>query len=310
MRSLVSGQAFTAVGDEFVLACLLTVFEADKSSDGFAPVLIGSTDDGCFHYSRMPVQDVFDLARPHLVARTVDHVLHAVDDEQPAVLVHVAHVPGAQFAAGDISRGGFGIVEVGPGDDGTAHTDFADLPGTDLVAVKVDDPIHRGRQRQASRQSTGLFVNGCAHSLRHSGGLAGGFRQAVALADVVSRALFELFNERFRYGCSTGVDRSEVVELSAGELRVGQQCEERSCRAGHSVRLLFTQHAQHRGRFEPVVHDERARTRDGCQHLGDEARNVEDRSQGEVGVLRAVAVLDFCHLGVVGDGHVQDLGTF
>ena len=54
VRSLVSGQAFTAVGDEFVLACLLTVFEADKSSDGFAPVLIGS----CLLYTSDAADDI------------------------------------------------------------------------------------------------------------------------------------------------------------------------------------------------------------------------------------------------------------
>jgi hypothetical protein len=44
------------------------------------------------------VEHLLDLARPHLEARGDDHVLGAVDQIEPAVLVEEADVAGAQFA--------------------------------------------------------------------------------------------------------------------------------------------------------------------------------------------------------------------
>jgi hypothetical protein len=46
------------------------------------------------------VEDIFHLARPHLVATHVDLLLLLVDDVEPASGVHVADVAGVKGAAG------------------------------------------------------------------------------------------------------------------------------------------------------------------------------------------------------------------
>src|SRR5213592_1282712 len=98
-RVLVRGHALLAVGDERLLVDAFTGDERHVGLDGLAAVGVGDADDGRLADGLVPVQDVLDLARPDLVARGHDHVLLAVDEVEPAVLVHETHVAGVQRTA-------------------------------------------------------------------------------------------------------------------------------------------------------------------------------------------------------------------
>ena len=70
--------------------------QADHGLDRLAAIRVGDADDGGLAHGRMLVQHFLDLARPDLEARRDDHVLRAVDEIEPALLVHEADVAGLQ----------------------------------------------------------------------------------------------------------------------------------------------------------------------------------------------------------------------
>ncbi len=83
--------------------------------------------------------------------------LYAVDDEQPALGVHVAHVSGAQPAVRvDHRGGGFGLPQIAPHDLGTADDDLARLPDAEvLVGVVEGDDAHLGARDEPADRSRG-----------------------------------------------------------------------------------------------------------------------------------------------------------
>jgi hypothetical protein len=100
-RVLVGRHALAAEGDQLVGVGALAGAQADEGLDRLAAIGVGDADDGGLAHGRMAVEDVLDLARPHLEAGGVDLVLLAVDHVEPAVGVHEADVARVQRPARD-----------------------------------------------------------------------------------------------------------------------------------------------------------------------------------------------------------------
>src|SRR5205823_1193222 len=113
--------------------------EHDERLDGLAAHGIGDADHGGLLDRRVTEQHLLYLAREDLEARDVDHVLHAVDDEEIAVGVAVADVAGMKPAVADRLRGGRGVAEIALHDVGPFDHDLAALAAGDLPALEVDD---------------------------------------------------------------------------------------------------------------------------------------------------------------------------
>ena len=75
---------------------VLPGLQADDGLDRLAAIRVGDADDGRLAHGRMLIEHLLDLARPDLEARRDDHVLRAVDEIEPALLVHEADVAGLQ----------------------------------------------------------------------------------------------------------------------------------------------------------------------------------------------------------------------
>src|SRR5690242_6977384 len=69
---LVGGHPLLAIGDQLVGGRGLAGLEADERLDGLAAVVVSHAHDRHLADGGVPVERVFDVARPHLVARDVD----------------------------------------------------------------------------------------------------------------------------------------------------------------------------------------------------------------------------------------------
>ena len=62
----------------------------------FAPGIVWHTDHGAFRDGGVVVKRFLGLGGIDVFPATDDHVLHAIDDEDKALIVHVTTVPGMQ----------------------------------------------------------------------------------------------------------------------------------------------------------------------------------------------------------------------
>lgn len=136
----VGGHAGFAEGDDVVWRGCGAGFEADDGFDGFAAIGVGDADDGGFAHGGVGVEHVFDVAGPDFVAGGVDHVFFAIDQIEPACLVHEADIAGVQAAIADGFGGFVWFVPVAGDDHRAGGHNFADLADRDRVARIVANP--------------------------------------------------------------------------------------------------------------------------------------------------------------------------
>src|SRR5215216_349210 len=186
-RVLVVGDLLLDELTQLVGVDLLALLEHDGGADLLAHLVVGDADDGGLGDRGVLVEDLFDLARVHVVAAADDHLLLAVDDEEVAVLVDLAHVAGAEPAilVEDLVRGVV-PVPVALHDIVAADGDLADgVRALDIVAVVVDelhlDALDRGADRTGLALAVGVV----------EGGDRRGLRQAVALEHLAAEGLLE-----------------------------------------------------------------------------------------------------------------------
>src|SRR4029077_1548808 len=122
---------------------------------------MGNADDDALVDRRMLVDRLLDHARIDVVARRDDQVIGAVDQEQPAVVIHVAHVAGAQphpVAGGMAEQDLVGLLLLLPVTLHDLRADDADL--ADIVLARrqharavlhVADLDDGARHRHAAR---------------------------------------------------------------------------------------------------------------------------------------------------------------
>src|SRR5437764_11811029 len=103
-------------------------------------------------------QGVLDIARVHVEPTADDQILLAVDDEQVALLVEVADVPGGQPSVVERLFGRLRRPPIATHHRGGAAADLADLTGSDLAALCVDDQQLGPRDRYSHR--SGLHSSG------------------------------------------------------------------------------------------------------------------------------------------------------
>ena len=107
----------------------------------------------------MLVEDLFDLARIHVVAAADDQLLLAIDDEEVAVLVDSRHVAGVEPAVGvDRLRGRVGPVPVALHHVVAADRDLTDLVRAESRAVVADELHLDAFDRRADRPGLALAV--------------------------------------------------------------------------------------------------------------------------------------------------------
>ena len=106
-----------------------------------APALVRDRDDGRLGDRRMAVQRLLHLGAVDVLAARHDHVLRAVDEEQEALLVEVAQVPGHVPAVAQRRLRLRGLVPVAGGDVLAPDLHLADLAGrARLAGHRVDRP--------------------------------------------------------------------------------------------------------------------------------------------------------------------------
>ena len=179
----------------------------------------------------MSAQRLLDLPRIDIEAADDRHVLLAVEDEQVAVLVDRADVPGVQPAVPERRRGFLGPVAVAAHDLRPARADFAGLvrPERPRAGLGIDD-LHLGqRHRHADRA---LLADAVA---RIEGQHRAGFALAVALADGAAGRGFPAAHGFHRQCRRAGEAEPEAREIRRGERLVRHQADEQ-CRASREQR--------------------------------------------------------------------------
>ena len=134
-----------------------------------APLVVGDADDGCLGDLGKLVEDVLDLGRIDVLATRDVHVLPAIDDVHEAFLVHARRVAGLQPAALEARRGGFWLVPVAGCDVRPGDPQLADLVGTAVGSVVVDDAHLGVQQRLAGRADLAQRVIGIEGDARRTG---------------------------------------------------------------------------------------------------------------------------------------------
>lgn len=103
----------------------------DERGHRLRPVLVRNADDGGLGDSGMLVEDVFDIARPHLVPADHDEVLLAIDQVDPTLIVDESDGPRAQPVRPESVRGFVGPIPI---------------PRAHLRRVDNDLAAHTGRR--------------------------------------------------------------------------------------------------------------------------------------------------------------------
>ena len=98
-RAFETGNHLVTMGDQFLGARLLDFLKAHDRMNCFAPTFIRNTDDGTFNDRRVLLECVLYLGGVDVLATADDHILHPVDNEDIAPLVHVAAVARVHPAA-------------------------------------------------------------------------------------------------------------------------------------------------------------------------------------------------------------------
>src|SRR5918912_2511363 len=193
---LVGGHALLAERDERIGVHLLPRLEAHERLDRLAAVLVGHSDHGGLTHRWMGHQRVLDLPRPDLVPGDVDLVLAAIDQIEPAFLVHQPHVAGVEPAVRDRLLRLLGLLPVARHDLGSAGHELANLAWGKVVPLVADDADHRARDRHAHRQRAGALVHRRPPCERHGVGRRCRLGQPVDVVDVGAGQLLERLDGR------------------------------------------------------------------------------------------------------------------
>ena len=113
-----------------LVVCLEARAEHDEGLDLLHLVGVFHADDAGQKHLLIAVDDVFQLARIDVVAGGDDHALHALREEDEAVLVHLAEIArvepdAAVFVAAERVGRFFGIIDVAQHDGRARDADFA-----------------------------------------------------------------------------------------------------------------------------------------------------------------------------------------
>src|SRR5438270_631430 len=140
-RVLVGGHPLLGIGDQLLLGDRLACLDGHDGRDLFAQPFVGDADDGRLLNRRVRVEDLFDLPRVDVEAAADDQLLLAVDDEEEAFLVLVAHVAGMEPAALERLGRGLRLLVVALHDVVAADHDLADvvLAARQGLVVLVED---------------------------------------------------------------------------------------------------------------------------------------------------------------------------
>src|SRR3984957_17046981 len=133
-------------------------FRRDESDDRLASIGVRRTDNSGFANTREAVENVLHLARPDLEARGGNHVLLAVDEIEPAVLVKEAYVAGMHPAAGENLGRLDRLAPVAGHHASAAHYDLPVLTRLERAAHLIDDNHVCSRRWDANRQRARLRV--------------------------------------------------------------------------------------------------------------------------------------------------------
>ena len=130
----------------------------DYGDDLLSERLVGDAERDRLEDRRVRQEHVLELPRVDAVAAPEDHVLLAIDEEEVAVLVQVAHVPGREPTSPDgrPRLGGFSPVALH--EAGSTQDDLPDLAPGDLVATRrrgVGAPCRRPACRRSRACTAG-----------------------------------------------------------------------------------------------------------------------------------------------------------
>ncbi len=277
------------------LLCGRGASQHDERARDFAALGIRERHDRRVRHRRMRQQHGLELRRRHLQSLVLDQLLHPVDDEEVAVVVHAADVARAQppFAVHHRPRLGQ-ATQVTAHDLRTANPNLAVRAGRDVGAgFDVDDARFRVRNGPADRSRLDRRV------LRGDERRGARFREAISLlqdaADAACALLGDVVAERRR-------PREQLADRREVAPRDGRMLGDREDDGWDDV--------QHRGamplhEIEVVLevelrHDDQRHARPHAhQHDDGEAVDVKERQERD----RRVRSVDV----VPGVGGLQDV---
>ena len=140
----VAGQPLLRIAaprDDLLRGRGLALLQDDERLHPLAGLIVGHADHRTLQDLRVTEQHLLDLGRVHVEPGHQDHVLHAVDDVEVAVLVHHRDVAGVQPAVADHLGRRLGPVPVAR----------ASPAGRGCRAPRAPRPAARGRDRRGRR---------------------------------------------------------------------------------------------------------------------------------------------------------------
>ena len=199
--------------------------QLDEHLGRFLAIGIGDADHDAFVDRGMLVDRLLDHARIDVVARRDDQVLGAVDQVEPAVVVHVAHVAGAQalpVAAGMAEQHLLGLVGLLPVALHDLRADDADL--ADIAPCRPAARVSPFSMSRISMTVPGIGTPhepDAAHALVDRADRAGGrgLGEAVALDQRGAGQLLEALLHLDRQG--RAARHADLQRLQVEPLRLG-----------------------------------------------------------------------------------------
>jgi hypothetical protein len=139
LRDLVVGQVVSRIVAQYVLANRSAISQRDKCHDEFAIRRVGDSDDACFEYLRVLVENLLHFLRRNVGSSADDDLFLASLEPEVAVGIAGYQVAGMQSAVPEERIRGGGIVPVTGAICGASHHDLADFPFGKLSIVEVYD---------------------------------------------------------------------------------------------------------------------------------------------------------------------------
>ena len=249
----------------------------DEGLRRLAAIGIGHADDRRLEHGRVFVERFLEDPRIDVVAAAEDDVLDAVDQEQVAVLVQVADVPGAQ---GAVAEDGLGVGRAAP--IAGHHLGAADA---DLAALALpQQPVRVGRVADVDDGAGHRDADGAAldHAVgRVAGDDGGGFGEAVAFNQFAAGEFDEAGAHLLRQGCAAGdaeLDRAQPERPGGGggvdgAVDGGDGVEDGDAPGGEDGQGLF--------QLEARQHDDFGADGDAVVHDRGHGEHVEERQHGQ-----------------------------
>ncbi len=223
----------------------------------------------------MLIQHLLDLARPDLEPGRDDHVLRAVDEVEPAVLVHEPDVAGLQPGSRQRLRRLLGLLPVAGNDLRPGDDELADLARPRFVAGVGDHFDVRVADGHADRHGARMRIDGRNRAVRRHVRRRCRLGQAVHRLDAHACAAVPILEHARGRRRAARVELRQPLQVVLREHVAVQERDVSRDRRDRERRAMQGREAARLVGVEAIEQHQRAARQHRKRDVADEARDVE-----------------------------------